>query len=132
MSVSLVLTAWVLVVIALGAFLSGWLGMIGSLLAVAGGLVVLALLVVWITSARNRRTAELRATTRALWTATAVNAVGTILRGEPHGQDGEAGQSAPHRSALLIAGGFALMLLAFLLPGTKGAGPDAPGPKDEA
>ena len=61
----LLLAAWVLAVMALVVFVSTSLGQIGGLLAVAGALVLLALLIVWITSARNRRTAELRATTRA-------------------------------------------------------------------
>lgn len=119
----LVLTAWVLVVVALVAYLTTILGAIGALLAVAGGLVLLAFLLVWITSASNRRTAELRKTTRALWAATAVNAASAILRGEPHSRESEAEDEArgSHRPALLVAGGLALMLLAFLFPGGKGS-----------
>lgn len=132
----LLLTAWVLTVAALVVYLSAALGPVAALLTVAAGLVVLLLLVVWITTFRNRRTAELRATTRALWAATAVNAASAVLRGEPHGADkGAETGSGGHRSALLIAGGVALMLLALLVPwmrdkGTDGWGPDGSGPDD--
>lgn len=132
----LLATAWVLAVVALVAFLTTWLGRVGALLAVAAGLVILAVLIVWITRARVRRTAEVRATTRALWAATAVNAASAILRGEPQAREGEA--TGSHRSALLVAGGLALMLLAFLLPWGRdkepgGAdGPQGPGPDDAA
>ena len=100
----LLATAWVLAVVALVAFLTTWLGRVGALLAVAAGLALLAVLIVWILRARVRRTAELRATTRALWAATAVNAASAILRGESQGREGEAAGS--HRSALLVAGGW--------------------------
>ena len=125
-------TAWMLVVVALVAYLTAYLGTVGALLAVAAGLVVLSVLIVWISRMRNRRTAELRATTRALWAATAVNAASAIFRSDSRGPDGEPGGS--HRSALLIAGGMALMLLALLFPGGKGpAGdPPDPGPDDNA
>jgi len=125
----LLLTAWVLAVMALVVFVSTSLGQIGGLLAVAGALVLLALLIVWITSARNRRTAELRATTRALWAATAVNAASTILRGDPHGQEGGSEQGgSSHRSVLLIVGGLAMMLLALLVPWGQDKDPEAPRP----
>lgn len=125
----LFVTAWGLAVAALVAFLSAYLGTVWALLAVAGGMIVLALLIVWITTARNRRTAELRATTRALWAATAVNAASAILRSEPQGQDGGTGQGGgTHRSALLVVGGLALMLLALLVPGGHDNGPKSPGP----
>jgi hypothetical protein len=119
-------TAWVLAVAALVASLTDYLGMVGALLAVAAGLVVLSVLIVWISRMRNRRTAELRATTRALWAATAVNTASTILRGEPRASGEE--QAGSHRSVLLIAGGLALMLLAFLFPGGKGNAGDPPDP----
>lgn len=119
-------TAWVLVVAALVAYLAAYLGTVGALLAVAAGLVVLSVLIVWISRMRNRRTAELRATTRALWAATAVNAASAILRSDSRGNEAEQGGS--HRSALLIAGGLALMLLAFLFPGGKGNAGDPPEP----
>ncbi len=119
-------TAWVLVVAALVVSLTAYLGTIGALLAVAAGLVVLSVLIVWISRRRNRRTAELRATTRALWAATAVNAASAILRSDSRDPEGEQGGS--HRSALLIAGGLALMLLAFLFPGGKGTAGDPPDP----
>ena len=132
----LLATAWVLAVVALVAFLTTWLGRVGALLAVAAGLALLAVLIVWILRARVRRTAELRATTRALWAATAVNAASAILRGESQGREGEAAGS--HRSALLVAGGLALMLLAFLLAGGTDKepggtdGPPGPGPDGAA
>lgn len=119
-------TAWVLVVAALVASLTAYLGTVGAFLAVAAGLVALSFLIVWISRMRNRRTAELRATTRALWAATAVNDASAILRSDARGQDGEQGGS--HRSALLIAGGLALMLLALLFPGGKGPAGDPPDP----
>lgn len=121
-----VATAWVLVVAALVAYLTAYLGTVGALLAVAAGLVVLSVLIVWISRMRKRRTAELRATTRALWAATAVNAASAILRSDSRGPEAEQGGS--HRSALLIAGGLALMLLAFLFPGGKGNAGDPPEP----
>ncbi|MES2914195.1 MAG: hypothetical protein V4753_03650 [Pseudomonadota bacterium] len=125
-------TAWVLVVAALVAYLTPYLGTVGALLAVSAGLVVLSFLIVWISRMRNRRTAKLRATTRALWAATAVNAASAILRSDSRGPEAEQGGS--HRSALLIAGGLALMLLAFLFPGGKGnpGDPPEPGPDGAA
>lgn len=130
----LVGTAWVLAIAALVVFLSAHLGTIWALLAVAAGMVVLALLIVWLTTARNRRTADLRKTTRALWAATAVNAASAVLRGQPQGQtaDAEAGGGS-HRSALLMVGGLALMLLALLMPGSHETGPRGsdPGPGDD-
>ena len=131
----LFLTSWVLAVAALVAYVSAYLGTIRALLAIAGGLIILALLIVWFTTARNRRTAEMRKSTRALWAATAVNAASAILRSEPKAQDGGAEQaSGSHRSTLLIVGGLALMLLALLVPGGRDTGPErpAPGPDDGA
>lgn len=126
----LLLMALVLAVAALVTIIAAYLGTVRALLAVAGGLVVLALLLVWITSARNRRAAEIRATTRALWAATAVNAASSILRGGAKGHDDGSGTSGgTHRSAFLIAGGLALMLLAFLVPGGGDKGGDKAGDK---
>lgn len=128
----LLATAWVLTVIAAVTWLAPRLGPIGALLAVAGALAVLALLVVWLAGAQNRRSAELRATTRALWAATAVSAASAILRGEPpaKGDPHATGQDpgGGHRSALLIAGGLALLLLAFLFPSGRAGGDDPPAP----
>lgn len=137
LAIFLFLTAWILGVLAAVLYLSPHLGMIRALLALAAGLVVLGVLVLWITAARNRRSAELRATTRALWAATAVNAASAILRGEPHPPQGETAQATGgtgHRSAFLIAGGLALILLALLVPGHGGKGTGAPGagPDDAA
>jgi hypothetical protein len=148
----LLVTAWVLGVTAVVLLLAGALGMVGALATVTGGLVVLALAIVGLTRWRNRRTADDRAATRALWTATAVNAAGTLLRRGPlrrseaaapgqasvDGGDGTGGggkAGGGHRSALLIGGGIALILLGLFLPsGTEeetepGAGP---GPEDAA
>lgn len=129
-AVFLLLTAWVLGIVAAVIALSRPLGMVGALLVLAGALVVVAVLAVWITSARNRRSAELRATTRALWAATAVNAASAILRGESHAPEAAAqpgGGGTSHRSAFLIAGGLALILLALLVPGHGEPKDDAPG-----
>jgi hypothetical protein len=119
-------TAWVLAVIALVALARSWLGPVGGLAAVAGGLVLLALAIVGLTRAQNRRSADSRAVTRALWTSTAINAASTFLRREPQARpepepadSGSGAGSANHRSALLILGGLALILLAFLLPSAK-------------
>ena len=86
------------------------------------GLVVLALAIVGLTRLRNRGAAEQRATTRALWTATAVNAASSLLRRGPevHGEaTPKAESSGSHRSALLIGGGLALILLGFLFPSAR-------------
>lgn len=125
------LTAWGLVVMAAVVALAPILGMAWALLAVAVGLVLLAILVVWSVSARNRRSSELRASTRALWAATALNAASAVLRADPVPHDaapeGE-GSHKSHRSMFLIAGGLALILLALLFPGGhdngQGPGPD--------
>jgi hypothetical protein len=115
-------TAWILAVMALVSLAQSWLGPVGGLAAVAGGLVVLALAIVGLTRAQNRRSAESRAVTRALWTSTAINAASMFLRREPQVRpepEPVAAGSANHRSALLILGGLALILLAFLLPSGK-------------
>lgn len=135
----LVATAWVLAVMALVALVQSWLGPVGGLAAVAAGLVLLALAVVGLTRAHNRKAAEQRSVTRALWTATAINAASMFLRREPAArpepEPAEAGAGAGpgnHRSTLLILGGLALILLAFLLPsgaeGEPGAGAAGEGP----
>ncbi|WP_137111537.1 hypothetical protein [Rhodobacter sp. SY28-1] len=133
----LVLTAWGLAVMAAVLALAPRFGMPLALLAVAAGLVLVAILTVWSMSARNRRSSELRATTRALWVATALNAASAVLRGNPAMQDGhepgpeaEGGQKS-HRSMFLIAGGLALILLALLAPGGKDTG-QGPGPDGTA
>lgn len=140
-AILLLLTAWVLGVTALVLLLAGPLGMVGALASVTGGLVVLALAIVGLTRARNRGAAEQRATTRALWTATAVNAASSLLRRGPtvQAEAAPAGESSgSHRSALLIGGGLALILLGILFPsgageGTEAGEPDAtPGPEDAA
>ncbi|MCX7288595.1 MAG: hypothetical protein NTW20_13850 [Rhodobacterales bacterium] len=128
----LLVTAWVLGVAAVVVLTAQKLGTAGALLAVTGGLVLLALILVWGTRARNRSSAAERATTRALWVATAVNAASTILR-----RDAPTEASLPpadtsskgHRSLLLIAGGLVLILLAFLIPSGK---EDAPASDAEA
>lgn len=136
-AVLLLLTAWGLGVAALVLWLAGWLGMVGALASVTAGLVVLALAIVGLTRLRNKGAADQRATTRALWAATAVNAASSLLRRGPAVQAdpapaGESGGS--HRSALLIGGGLALILLGILFPsgsgeGSEDGGPDAaPGP----
>jgi hypothetical protein len=157
-AVILLMTAWVLGVAAVVLLLAGPLGMVGALASVTGGLVVLALALVGLTRRRNHRTAEARATTRALWAASAVNAASALLRRGPAagpaeapapeaatGDGGGARGAGGHRSALLIAGGLALILLGLFFPsGTEeeaaseagpDAGPDAvpkagPGPQD--
>ncbi len=148
----LLVTAWVLGVAAVVLLLAGALGMVGALATVTGGLVVLAVAIVGLTRMRNRRTADERAATRALWTATAVNAAGTLLRrgalrrseatapaqasvdgGEGRGGGGKTGGGG--RSALLIGGGIALILLGLFYPsGTEEeAEPEVgPGPEDAA
>jgi hypothetical protein len=138
-AVLLLLTAWVLGVAALVLLLAGPLGMVGALASVTAGLVVLALAIVGLTRARNRGAAEQRATTRALWTATAVNAASSLLRRGPEGHGeatAKAENSGSHRSALLIGGGLALILLGILFPsgkeegtgeGEAGAGPGPDG-----
>jgi hypothetical protein len=151
-AVALVLlaTAWVLGVAALVLLLAGPMGMVGALATVTAGLVILALAVVGLTRRHNRRTADQRASTRALWTATAVNAAGMLLRRGASGRseapyhasvDGGAdagGGGTPqgsHRSALLIGGGIALILLGLFLPsGTEEeTEPEGgPGPEDVA
>lgn len=137
-AVVLVLTAWVLSVAAAVLYLSTHMGMVGALAASAGGLVVLALLLVWGIGARNRRSAELRASTRALWAATAVNAASAVMRGGERqaptdGAEPGTGAGAGNTGkTLLVAGGIALMLLAFLFPSSTpkpsddnaGPGPD--------
>jgi hypothetical protein len=127
----LLATAWVLGVAALVLLLAGPMGMVGALATVTAGLVVLALAIVGLTRRHNRRTADQRASTRALWTATAVNAAGMLLRRAPSGRsevpddgladrgtgtDGGATGGGGHRSALLIGGGIALILLGLFLP----------------
>jgi hypothetical protein len=140
-AVLLLLTAWVLGVAALVLLLAGPLGMVGALAAVTAGLVVLALATLALTRRRNKGAADQRATTRALWTATAVNAASSLLRRGPAVQAEAApavDSSASHRSALLIGGGLALILLGILFPSGAGDGaetgePDtAPGPEDAA
>jgi hypothetical protein len=137
-AILLLLTAWVLGVAALVLLLAGPLGMVGALAAVTAGLVVLALATLALTRRRNKGAANQRATTRALWTATAVNAASSLLRRGP-GVQAEAApateSSGSHRSALLIGGGLALILLGILFPSGSGeeAGPDGgPGPEDAA
>lgn len=136
----LLLTAWVLGVAAVVVLAAQKLGTAGALLAVTAGLVLLALILVWGTRARNRTQAAERASTRALWAATAVNAASMILRRDaqntPASSGAEAsagvaggGASGSHRSTLLIVGGLALILLAFLFPSGKDEGPEA-GPGD--
>lgn len=125
-AVVLLLTAWVLFVAAAVLYLSTHLGMVGALAASTGGLVVLAMLLVWGIGARNRRSAELRASTRALWAATAVNAASAVMRGgerqapadgaEPGAGTGTGTGAGKTGKTLLVAGGIALMLLAFLFP----------------
>lgn len=131
----LLLTAWVLGVAAIVVLTAQKLGTAGALLAVTGGLVLLALILVWGTRARNRTSAAQRATTRALWVATAVNAASTILRRDGRKDAGAAPSetsSGNHRSLLLIAGGLVLLLLAFLVPSGRDEGStgDDDGPKD--
>ncbi len=138
----ILLTAWILGVAAVVVLVAQKLGTAGALLAVTAGLVLFALVLVWLTQARNRTYAAQRATTRALWMATAVNAASTVLRGqirpdartgsrtdarpEPGPEPGsESAEAAPgnHRSLLLVAGGLVLILLAFLVPSGKTDGP---------
>jgi hypothetical protein len=137
----MLLTAWVLGVAALVLLLARQLGMVGALAAVTAGLVVLALATLALTRRRNKGAADQRATTRALWTATAVNAASSLLRRGPtvQAEAASAGESSgSHRSALLIGGGLALILLGILFPSgaEDGAGtgePDTePGPEDAA
>jgi hypothetical protein len=143
----LLATAWVLGVAALVLLLAGPLGMVGALAVVTLALVLLALAVVGLTRRRNRLSAEARAVTRALWTATAVQAAGTLLRHGPFGR-GEARAPAEaadlgvaaaesagktgggHRSALLIGGGIALILLGIFFPsGSEDSAGEEPGPE---
>jgi hypothetical protein len=140
-AILLLLTAWVLGVAALVLLLAGPLGMVGALAAVTAGLVVLAVAIVGLTRLRNKGAADQRASTRALWTATAVNAAGSLLRRGP-GVQAEAApagdSSGSHRSALLIGGGLALILLGILFPSGSGDGEESgepsggPGPQDAA
>jgi hypothetical protein len=145
-------TAWVLGVAAVVLLLAGPLGLVGALAAATAGLIILALALVGLTRRRNQRTADERASTRALWTATAVNAAGALLRrgplaraeaeapvhasvegGEGKGGGGKAGGG--HRSALLIGGGIALILLGLFFPSAseEETEPEAdPGPGDAA
>jgi hypothetical protein len=132
----LLLTAWVLGIAALVLFLAERLGTVGALASVTAGLVVLALAVVALTQRHNKETAEQRATTRALWTATAANAASALLRRGPdaRGEASPTGESGGgHRSAVLIVGGLLLILLAILFPSAKNAAgePDSgPNPDD--
>jgi hypothetical protein len=140
-AVLLLLTAWVLGVAALVLWLAGQLGTVGALASVTAGLVGLAFAILGLTRLRNRGAAEQRATTRALWTATAVNAASTLLRRGP-GVQAEAAPASEgggsHRSALLIGGGLALILLGILFPqgaeerAEEGAPDAGPGPADAA
>jgi hypothetical protein len=134
----LLLTAWVLGIAALVLFLAERLGMAGALASVTAGLVVLALSVVGLTRRRNKGTAEQRATTRALWTATAANAASALLHRGPDLRAGAtpAGESsASHRSALMIGGGLLLILLGILFPSGADAAADTEekdaGPKPD-
>jgi hypothetical protein len=130
-AVLLLLTAWVLGVAALVLLLAGPLGMVGALASVTAGLVVLALAIVGLTRHRNRGAAEQRATTRALWTATAVNAASSLLRRGPEVRaeaPPAAESSGRHRSAFLIGGGLVLILLGILFP----AGAEPPADAGEA
>ena len=99
--------------------------MVGALASVTAGLVVLALAILGLTRMRNQGAAEQRATTRALWTATAVNAASSLLRRGPEvrAEAAPTGESSgSHRSALLIGGGLVLILLGILFPsGTETA-----------
>ena len=143
----LLATAWVLGVAAVVLLLAGPLGTVGALASVTGALVVLALALFGLTRRHNRRTAEERATTRALWTATAVNAASALLQRGPVGRaeatapeeaavDGGGGTGGGgHRSALLIGGGLALILLGVFFPSGSEDATDAeagPGPDDAA
>lgn len=139
-AVFLLLTAWVLGMAALVLWLAAPLGMVGALASVAAGLVVLALAIVGLTRMRNRGTAEQRATTRALWTATAVNAASAMLRRGPQAEVQSSGDTAPpgdgtgsSRSTLLILGGLVLILLGFFLPSGKDDATDVsePGPEPQ-
>ena len=143
----LLATAWVLGVAALVLLLAAPLGMVGALAVVTLALVLLALAVVGLTRRRNRLSAEARAGTRALWTATAVQAAGTLLRHGPFGRgnmhapaeaaglggvgSGEGGKTGGgHRSALLICGGIALILLGIFFPsGREESAGEEPGPE---
>ena len=129
-AVLLVLTAWVLAVAAVVVLVVDKLGMAGGLLAVSGGLVLLALILVLGTRARSRSSATERSATRALWVATAVNAASMMLRRDTQSATAhpasdtataasEAGPAANHRSILLIVGGLALILLALFIPSGK-------------
>jgi hypothetical protein len=140
----ILLTAWVLGIAAVVVLLAPKLGMAGALGAVCAGLVLLALGLVSLSRARSRVSAEQRATTRALWVATAVNAASTLLRRDvrtdPSPEPAEP-SSPNHRSILLIAGGLVLILLAFLVPSARddgspdkadGAADPDPGPDGTA
>jgi hypothetical protein len=125
----MVLTAWVLGVAAVVLLVAAQLGTIGALLAVTGGLIVLAVLIVWLAGMRNRASQERRAATRALWVSTAVTAASALLhRDTPAAGVADDPGAAPtsHRSAWLVVGGLALLILAFLFPSAKDQGPDNP------
>lgn len=111
----LFLTVWVLAVAGVVVLLAARFGLAPALLGAAGGLAVIAVLMVAVTSARNRRAAERRAATRAVWTATAITAVDALIRRAPVAEKPEAGASGwTARSGVLLAGGIALILLALL------------------
>ena len=140
-AVFLLLTAWVLGIAALVLLVAQRLGMVGALASVTAGLVISALAILGLTRLRNQGAAQQRATTRALWTATAVNAASSLLRRGPEVRSAEAApageSSGSHRSALLIGGGLVLILLGFLFPsGTETAAEageaDAGAKPDEA
>jgi hypothetical protein len=126
-AVVLVLTAWVLGVTALVLLLQHWLGAVGALALMTVGLILLAIGLVLGTRWRNAGAARERSMTRSLWVATAVNAAGALLR---RGPDAETATGAGAttgwptggggRSALLIGGGIALILLGVLMPSDQG------------
>lgn len=134
----LLLTAWVLAVVAVVLLVAGYLGSLWALATVAAGLVVLALAIVGLSRMRNRGASQQRAMTRALWTATAVNAASAMLRRNPQAGAGDQGEAASpgestgsNRSMLLILGGVVLILLGFFLPSGKDdtTGEAEPGPE---
>ncbi|MFM2356841.1 MAG: hypothetical protein RLZZ528_2577 [Pseudomonadota bacterium] len=122
----LFLTVWVLAVAGVVVLLAERFGLAVALLGTAGGLGMIAVLLVAVTTARNRRAAERRAATRAVWTATAITAVDALIRRAPLPDKADtASGSWVSRTSVLLAGGIALILLALL---GRGKGGDDPPP----
>lgn len=111
----LVVTAWMLGLAGIVVLLSEKLGWAGSLLSVAAGLLVIAGLLIAVSTAQNRAGLRAREATRAAWRATSVAAVEGLLQG-----GSGAGQPTwVRRTTILLSGIAAMVALALVLPAAE-------------